>query len=77
VREVAINVFLFLALFLQPFFLAYFLLYNSYQALLIALSARVVRRRVAGHFVEDLDLIDQSHYTKPSLRGGDRQRWLQ
>jgi cellulose synthase/poly-beta-1,6-N-acetylglucosamine synthase-like glycosyltransferase len=65
VREVAVNVFLFLALFLQPFFLAYFLLYNTYQALLIALSARVVRRRVAGHFVEDLDLIDQSHYTKP------------
>lgn len=36
-REVAVNVFLFLALFLQPFFLAYFLLYNTYQALLIAL----------------------------------------
>jgi cellulose synthase/poly-beta-1,6-N-acetylglucosamine synthase-like glycosyltransferase len=64
-RDVVINVCLFLALFLQPFFLAYFLLYNSYQLLLIALSARVVRRRVAGHFVEDLDLIDHSDYTKP------------
>ena len=33
--------------------------------LLIALSARQVRRRVAGHFIEDLDLIDESDYTKP------------
>lgn len=64
-REVLIDVFLFLALFLQPFFLAYFLLYNTYQLLLIGMSARVVRRRVAGHFIEDLDLIDHSDYTKP------------
>ncbi len=49
----------------QPFFLAYFLAYNGYMLLLIALSARQVRRRVAGHFVEDLDLIDESDYTKP------------
>ncbi|MEO8636978.1 MAG: glycosyltransferase [Gemmatimonadales bacterium] len=49
----------------QPFFLGYFLLYNGYMLCLIALSARQVRRRVAGHFVEDLDLIDDSDYTKP------------
>ena len=29
------------------------------------LSARQVRRRVAGHFIEDLDLIDASELTKP------------
>ena len=50
---------------LQPFFLTYFLLYNGYMLTLVALSARQVRRRVAGHFVEDLDLIDESDYTKP------------
>jgi len=49
----------------QPLFLGYFLLYNGYLLLLIALSARQVRRRVAGHFIEDLDLIDASDYTKP------------
>ena len=49
----------------QPLFLAYFLLYNSYTLLLIALSARQVRRKVAGHFIEDLDLIDDSGSTKP------------
>jgi len=49
----------------QPLFLGYFLFYNGYLMLLIALSARQVRRRVAGHFVEDLDLIDSSDYTKP------------
>lgn len=49
----------------QPVFLGYFLLYNGYLLLLILLSARQVRRRVAGHFVEDLDLIDESDYTKP------------
>ena len=32
---------------------------------LVVLSARQVRRRVAGHFVEDLDLIDQGDLTKP------------
>ncbi len=50
---------------LQPFFLGYFLLYNTYTLSLIALSARQVRRRVAGHFVEDLDLIDDHDSTKP------------
>jgi cellulose synthase/poly-beta-1,6-N-acetylglucosamine synthase-like glycosyltransferase len=54
-----------LALVAQPLFLAYFVLYNSYTLALIALSARQVRRRVAGHFVEDLDLIDQGDLTKP------------
>jgi len=54
-----------LGLILQPVFLAYFICYNGYMILLIALSARQVRRRVAGHFVEDLDLIDESDYTKP------------
>jgi cellulose synthase/poly-beta-1,6-N-acetylglucosamine synthase-like glycosyltransferase len=49
----------------QPLFLLYFLLYNSYTLWLIALSARQVRRRVAGHFIEDLDLIDQGDLTKP------------
>jgi cellulose synthase/poly-beta-1,6-N-acetylglucosamine synthase-like glycosyltransferase len=33
--------------------------------MLILLSAKQVRRRVAGHFIEDLDLIDDSDYTKP------------
>jgi cellulose synthase/poly-beta-1,6-N-acetylglucosamine synthase-like glycosyltransferase len=54
-----------IGLVLQPFFLGYFICYNGYMLLLIALSARQVRRRVAGHFVEDLDLIDESDYTKP------------
>jgi cellulose synthase/poly-beta-1,6-N-acetylglucosamine synthase-like glycosyltransferase len=49
----------------QPLFLGYFLLYNGYLFTLIALSARQVRRRVAGHFVEDLDLIDHHDSTKP------------
>jgi cellulose synthase/poly-beta-1,6-N-acetylglucosamine synthase-like glycosyltransferase len=49
----------------QPFFLLYFVLYNTYTLWLIALSARQVRRRVAGHFIEDLDLIDQGDLTKP------------
>jgi len=54
-----------LILALQPLFLLYFLLYNSYTLWLIALSARQVRRRVAGHFIEDLDLIDTGDLTKP------------
>ena len=53
------------ALVVQPIFLAYFLVYNSYTLWLIALSARQVRRRVAAHFVEDLDLIDEGDLTKP------------
>ena len=55
----------FLGVFFQPLFLGYFVLYNGYMLVLIALSARQVRRRVAGHFVEDLDLIDDSGSTKP------------
>ena len=54
-----------IGLVLQPVFLVYFLLYNGYLLLLIALSAKQVRRRVAGHFIEDLDLIDAGDYTKP------------
>ena len=54
-----------IGLVLQPVFLGYFVLYNTYMMTLIALSVRQVRRRVAGHFVEDLDLIDESDYTKP------------
>ena len=49
----------------QPLFLGYFILYNTYTLSLIGLSFGRVRRRVAGHFVEDLDLIDGSDYTKP------------
>ncbi len=49
----------------QPLFLMYFLVYNTYILWLIALSARQVRRRVAGHFIEDLDLIDEGDLTKP------------
>jgi cellulose synthase/poly-beta-1,6-N-acetylglucosamine synthase-like glycosyltransferase len=49
----------------QPMFLLYFVLYNTYTLWLIALSARQVRRRVAGHFIEDLDLIDEADSTKP------------
>jgi len=53
------------AVVVQPIFIVYFLLYNTYTLGLIALSARQVRRRVAAHFVEDLDLIDQGDLTKP------------
>jgi cellulose synthase/poly-beta-1,6-N-acetylglucosamine synthase-like glycosyltransferase len=53
------------ALAVQPLFLLYFVVYNSYTLWLIALSARQVRRRVAGHFIEDLDLIDEGDLTKP------------
>jgi cellulose synthase/poly-beta-1,6-N-acetylglucosamine synthase-like glycosyltransferase len=49
----------------QPLFLVYFVCYNTYTLWLIALSARQVRRRVAGHFIEDLDLIDERDLTKP------------
>jgi cellulose synthase/poly-beta-1,6-N-acetylglucosamine synthase-like glycosyltransferase len=54
-----------LGLIAQPLFLAYFFAYNGYMLSLIALSAGQVRRRVAGHFIGDLDLIDESDYTKP------------
>jgi cellulose synthase/poly-beta-1,6-N-acetylglucosamine synthase-like glycosyltransferase len=53
------------ALVVPPLFLLYFLLYHSYTLTLIALAARQVRRRVAGRFVEDLDLIDGSDITQP------------
>jgi cellulose synthase/poly-beta-1,6-N-acetylglucosamine synthase-like glycosyltransferase len=53
------------ALVVQPVFLIYFLLYNTYTLWLLALSARQVRRRVAAHFVDDLDLIDTGDLTKP------------
>ena len=49
----------------QPFFLLYFVLYNSYTLWLIALSARPVRRRVVGHFIEELDRIGAEDLTKP------------
>jgi cellulose synthase/poly-beta-1,6-N-acetylglucosamine synthase-like glycosyltransferase len=49
----------------QPLFLLYFVLYNTYALWLIALSALQVRRRVAGHFIADLDLIDEADLTKP------------
>jgi len=61
----AVEALTFIALLGQPLFLAYFVLYNTYTLSLIALSAGRVRRRVASHFVEDLDLIDGSDYTKP------------
>jgi cellulose synthase/poly-beta-1,6-N-acetylglucosamine synthase-like glycosyltransferase len=54
-----------LVLSIQPLFLAYFILYNTYTLWLIALSARQVRRRVAGHFIEDLDFIDEADLSKP------------
>lgn len=64
-RESIIILLAVVGLVLQPFFLAYFLVYNTYTLSLIALSARQVRRRVAGHFIEDLDLIDDHDSTKP------------
>jgi cellulose synthase/poly-beta-1,6-N-acetylglucosamine synthase-like glycosyltransferase len=65
VRDAAIQVLIVMALVAQPVFLFYFLLYNTYTLSLVVLSARMVRRRVAGHFVEDLDLIDDGDLTKP------------
>ena len=62
----------------QPFFLAYFILYNTYTLSLIGLSFGRVRRRVAGHFVEDLDpdriadeRVDELHAPQrgPGVRG--------
>jgi cellulose synthase/poly-beta-1,6-N-acetylglucosamine synthase-like glycosyltransferase len=64
-RDTLIHFFSVVGLVVQPLFLCYFLTYNSYTLLLVLLSARQVRRRVAGHFVEDLDLIDDSGFTKP------------
>jgi cellulose synthase/poly-beta-1,6-N-acetylglucosamine synthase-like glycosyltransferase len=64
-REFAIQLLIVVALVAQPVFLFYFLLYNTYTLSLVALSARQVRRRVAGHFIEDLDFIDEGDLTKP------------
>jgi cellulose synthase/poly-beta-1,6-N-acetylglucosamine synthase-like glycosyltransferase len=64
-REALIGWVTVFVLLIQPLFLLYFVLYNSYTLWLIALSARQVRRRVAGHFIEDLDLIDEGDLTKP------------
>jgi len=65
VKDTIIQVLVVLAVVAQPVFLFYFLLYNTYTLSLVILSARQVRRRVAGHFVEDLDLIDRGDLTKP------------
>jgi cellulose synthase/poly-beta-1,6-N-acetylglucosamine synthase-like glycosyltransferase len=63
--EIVLRVLIAGAVAAQPFFLAYFLLHNTYTLALIVLSARQVRRRVTSHFVEDLDLIDTADLTKP------------
>jgi cellulose synthase/poly-beta-1,6-N-acetylglucosamine synthase-like glycosyltransferase len=65
VRDPLLSWLIVFVIFVQPLFLIYFVLYNSYTLWLIALSARQVRRRVAGHFIEDLDLIDEGDLTKP------------
>src|SRR5439155_7894861 len=49
VKDTVIQVLIVVALVAQPVFLFYFLLYNTYTLSLVALSARQVRRRVAGH----------------------------
>ncbi|HET7471237.1 MAG TPA: glycosyltransferase family 2 protein, partial [Gemmatimonadales bacterium] len=64
-KELAIQVLVVVAMVAQPVFLFYFLLYNTYTLSLVALSARQVRRRVAGHFIEDLDFIDDADLNKP------------
>ncbi|HUR94009.1 MAG TPA: glycosyltransferase [Gemmatimonadales bacterium] len=64
-KTTVVEVLILLAIVAQPVFLFYFLLYNSYTLWLVALSALRVRRRVAGHFIEDLDLIDLGDLTKP------------
>jgi hyaluronan synthase len=65
VKGTIIQVLIVVTIVAQPVFLFYFLLYNTYTLSLVILSARQVRRRVAGHFVEDLDLIDRGDLTKP------------
>jgi cellulose synthase/poly-beta-1,6-N-acetylglucosamine synthase-like glycosyltransferase len=65
VSEALVQSVIFAMIAVQPLFLGYFLLYNTYTLSLIALSARQVRRRVAGRFIEDLDLIDEKDLTKP------------
>ncbi|HKV73592.1 MAG TPA: glycosyltransferase [Gemmatimonadales bacterium] len=49
----------------QALLIGYVAAYNLYTMILVALSARQVRRSVATHFVDDLDLIDGSDSTKP------------
>ncbi len=56
---------LFASLLVQALFLVYFVTYNTYTLGLVLLSAAVVRRRVASHFTDDLDLLDESFFTKP------------
>jgi cellulose synthase/poly-beta-1,6-N-acetylglucosamine synthase-like glycosyltransferase len=65
VTQAVIRFLVGLVVVVQPLFLLYFVAYNSYTLWLLALSARQVRRRVAGHFLEDLDLIDDADLTKP------------
>jgi cellulose synthase/poly-beta-1,6-N-acetylglucosamine synthase-like glycosyltransferase len=65
VSDAVVRALIVFVLVVQPLFLLYFLLYNTYTLWLIALSARQVRRRVASHFIEDLDLIDGGDLTKP------------
>jgi cellulose synthase/poly-beta-1,6-N-acetylglucosamine synthase-like glycosyltransferase len=65
VTDTLVRFLIVFVLVVQPLFLLYFVLYNSYTLWLIALSTRQVRRRVAGHFIEDLDLIDEGDLTKP------------
>jgi cellulose synthase/poly-beta-1,6-N-acetylglucosamine synthase-like glycosyltransferase len=65
VTDAVLRTLVAVVLIVQPLFLVYFLLYNSYTLWLIALSARQIRRRVASHFIEDLDLIDARDLTKP------------
>jgi cellulose synthase/poly-beta-1,6-N-acetylglucosamine synthase-like glycosyltransferase len=65
VTDSVLSAVIVLVIVVQPLFLLYFVLYNSYTLWLIALSASQVRRRVAGHFIEDLDLIDEGDLSKP------------
>jgi cellulose synthase/poly-beta-1,6-N-acetylglucosamine synthase-like glycosyltransferase len=65
VTEQALQGVVVFVLLVQPFFLTYFVVYNTYTLWLLALSARQVRRRVASHFIEDLDLIDERDLSKP------------
>ena len=82
VKDTIIQVLIVVTIVAQPIFLFYFLLYNTYTlSLIVILSARQVRRRVAGHFIEDLDLIDRgrpdqaAHDDRPGVqRGGDDRR---
>jgi cellulose synthase/poly-beta-1,6-N-acetylglucosamine synthase-like glycosyltransferase len=65
VKDLLISCLIVFVVVVQPLFLLYFVLYNTYTLWLVVLSAREVRRRVVGHFTEDLDLIDDRDLTKP------------